>query len=88
MVQTITKRKRGTPSTITIPKGLNQNEKLIAVPQTTYEEFLAWQKRIKSVKTFKPNAAEKRALTRAHANFARGEYVTLEKLRHELDSDR
>lgn len=75
-------------STITIPNGLNQKEKLIAVPQTTYDEFLAWQKKIKSVKTFEPTAADKRTLAQARKNFARGEYVTLEKLRHELGINR
>ena len=75
-------------SIITIPKGLNQKEKLIAIPQTTYEDFLAWQKKIKSARTFKSTAADKRALARARANFARGDYVTIEQLRHELDIDR
>ncbi|MEK7099406.1 MAG: hypothetical protein AAB916_02720 [Patescibacteria group bacterium] len=75
-------------SVITIPKGLNQKEKLIAVPQTTYEDFLAWQKKMKSARTFKPTVADKRALARARTNFSHGNYVTIEQLRHELDIDR
>ena len=70
--------------TITIPSSINIKEQLIAVPKRTYEEFLAWQKKIKSVKTFTPTAAEKRTIQKARKNLAEGNYLTLEQLRHEL----
>ncbi len=73
---------------ITIPKELAKDKTLIAVPQSVYEEFLAWQRKTKSVKTFKPTAAEKKALARARKNFARGKYFTLAQLEHELGFDR
>ena len=75
-------------ATITIPKVAERNKELIAVPRKIYEEFIAWQKKIKSVRTFKPTAAEKRAIEKGRREIARGEYVTLEELRHELDFNR
>lgn len=74
--------------TITIPKELNTAQDLIAVPLRTYEEFLAWQKKIKSVKTFKPTVIEKKALAGARREFAQGKYVTLTELKHELGLNR
>ena len=70
--------------TITIPGELHTHQDLVAVPRSTYEEFVAWQKKIKSVKTFKPTAAEKRAIQRARKNLAEGKYLTIDQLRHEL----
>lgn len=75
-------------STITVPKGLDIHKELVAVPRATYEEFLGWQKKIKSVRTFKPTAAEKKSLARARREFARGNYITLAQLKHELGFDR
>ncbi len=71
-------------TTITIPKTTIKESKLIAVPIDVYEEFLGWQKRIKSTKTFKPTAAEKRVLARARKDLAHGKYLTLDELRYEL----
>ncbi len=73
---------------ITIPKGFDVIKELIAVPRTTYAEFLDWQKKIKSLKTFKPTAAEKNALAKARKKFARGHSITLTQLKHELGFDR
>lgn len=75
-------------ATITIPKGFDVIKELVAVPRTTYEEFLDWQKKIKSVRTFKPTAAEKKSLARSRREFARGNYITLAKLKHELGFNR
>ena len=75
-------------TTVTIPTALAKDKNLVAVPRATYEEFLAWQRRVKSRKTFAPTAAERRALTRSRKNFARGTYITLEQLEHELDRRR
>lgn len=73
--------------TITIPKELSRREEFIAVPRNTYKEFLEWQKKIKSAKTFKPTEADKKTLAEARRNFPRGEYITLEELKRELDLD-
>ena len=75
-------------TTVIIPKELNKEKNLIAVPRATYEEFLTWQKKIKSAKTFKPTAAVKRALSRARKNLTRGKYFTLAELEHELAARR
>ena len=70
--------------TITIPSSINAKEQLIAIPKRTYEEFLAWQKKIKSAKTFKPTKSELKALTRAREEFENGNYVSWKELKHEL----
>lgn len=75
-------------STITVPQALSQNNDLIAVPRRTYVEFLAWQKKIKSAKTFKATPSERKAISRGRRNFAAGKYVTLEELQHELANSR
>jgi len=75
-------------ATITVPNELAKSKDLVAVPRNTYEEFLAWLKRIKSAKTFKPTKAELKALARGRKNFARGNYVTLEELQNELGRNR
>lgn len=74
-------------STITVPKELSRINDLIAVPRKTYGEFLVWQKKIKSARTFKPTLAEKKVLQRARKNFAKGEYLTLNELKHDLGID-
>lgn len=73
---------------ITIPKGFHTHNNLVAVPRRAYEEFLMWQKKTKSAKTFKPTATEKKTLARARKDFTKGNYITLAELRHELDIDR
>lgn len=75
-------------SIITVPQALSQNNDLVAVPRRTYEEFLAWQRKIKSAKTFKATSSEKKAILRGRRNFADGKYVTLEELQHELATSR
>ncbi|MEK7541235.1 MAG: hypothetical protein AAB533_00025 [Patescibacteria group bacterium] len=74
--------------TITIPKNITIDQDLIAVPGRLYNEFVEWQEKIKSVRTFKPTAAEKRALARARKNLAKGKYLTLVELEHALGFDR
>ncbi len=73
--------------TITIPKELTNSKDLIAVPRNAYGEFLAWLKKVKSIKTFNPTKSELRALARGRKNFAKGNFVTLEELENELDSN-
>lgn len=70
--------------TITIPKELNANKDLVAVPRHAYEQFLAWQKKTKSVRTFKPTRGELRALTQARKDFREGNYISWQALKHEL----
>ena len=75
-------------TTITIPKTIGENKNLIAIPRGIYEEFLTWQRKIKSSKTFKPPTAEKKSLARARKNFSEGNYLTLAQLEHELGTGR
>ncbi len=75
-------------TTITISKTLDKNKELIAIPRRAYEEFLSWEKKVKSAKTFKPTAGEKRTLAIARKNFLRGNYVTIKKLKDELGINR
>lgn len=69
---------------VTIPRGLTGQENLVAVSRQTYEEFLAWQKVIKSKKAYTPTATERRAIARARDDLAKGEYTKWEDLKNEL----
>lgn len=76
-------------TTVTIPtKKLAKNKELVAIPRRLYSEFIEWQEKIKSARTFKPTAAEKRALARARKDYSEGKYITLAQLEHELGIDR
>lgn len=70
--------------TINIPREVVENKDLVAVPRRLYDEFVEWQKKVKSVRTFKMTTAERKTLARARKNFSRGKYMTLEQLEHEL----
>lgn len=67
---------------ITIPKELAKKGELIIVPRAEYEKFLNWRK---SVKTFRPTAAERKALREARKDFKNGKYITLQELKNELE---
>ena len=71
---------------ITIPKELARSGDLVLVPRKDYEKFLAY--RLGNVKTFKPSAAEKKALARARRNFEKGNFMTLDEFRHAVGLDR
>ncbi|OHB18208.1 MAG: hypothetical protein A2749_00340 [Parcubacteria group bacterium RIFCSPHIGHO2_01_FULL_45_26] len=73
--------------TVMIPQNWSGENNLIAVPQRAYAEFLAWQKKIKSIQTFKPTAKEIRELGKARKDFANGKFITLDNLKHELASN-
>lgn len=73
-------------TTVTIPMGLAEIGNLVAVPRASYEEFLAWQRKIKSLNTFKPTAKDLRELAKAENDYAAGKFVTLDQLRNELAS--
>ena len=71
-------------TTIPIPKGTEKSKELVAVPRNIYEDFLAWEKRVKSKNTFKPTAVEKYELERARKNRATGKFLTLHELEQKL----
>jgi len=75
-------------ATLTIPKEFAARKHLVAVPREAFEEFVAWQKKMKSRRTFVPTAAEKKALATARKNRTSGKFVTLHELRRTLDSSR
>jgi len=75
-------------TTITIPGELTNDRSLVAIPRGTYEEFLVWQKNVKSMKTFKPTPSEKRAMARGRKNFSQGKWIGLKELKHELGINR
>lgn len=64
---------------ITIPRELKEGGKLVAVPQKHYEDFLAWEKAVKSKKVFTPTATERKALAKARKDYKAGKYITLLK---------
>ena len=70
--------------TVTVLKKVKKNDQSVTIPRKEYKDFLDWQKKIKSAKTFKPTAAEKRAIQKARENLAKGKYLTIDQLRHEL----
>lgn len=65
---------------VVIPKELSKNQDLIAVPRNVYEEFLTWQKRIKSGRTFSPTSVDIQTLKRGRNNLEKGNYITLDEL--------
>jgi len=75
-------------STITIPYGLSNRKDLIAVPRAEFEDFLDWQRKIKSSKTFQPSVTEKKALAKARESFFRGSYLTIRQLEDGLAASR
>lgn len=74
--------------TITIPKQVSDKTKLVAVPESIYEEFVAWQKHVKSKKTYHPTPAEKRMIAEGRKRFAQGKFVTVQELRNDLERRR
>lgn len=75
-------------TTITIPKEIDKNQELVAVPKKAFEEFLAWQEKMGSLRTFKPTQSELRALERGRKNFREGKYMTWQELKNELANHR
>jgi len=59
---------------IAIPKNLAKQGELIILPRREYDEFLNWKK---AVRIFKPTPAQKRDLTEARKDFAKGTYFKL-----------
>lgn len=67
-------------TTVTIPKEFQKEKRLVALPPRFYEDFLAMQRKIKTVKTFKPTARDLRMLAEGRANFKKGNFVELKDL--------
>lgn len=70
--------------TIMIPKKIIYEGEYTIIPRKTYEEFLEWQKKIKSLRTYQPTKAELRDLQRARRDFKEGKYIEWHKLKDEL----
>ena len=70
-------------TTITIPNKNTKANELVAIPREEYEEFSRWRKG-EAIREFTPTAAQKKDLRDARKENAKGEYVTLEQLDHEL----
>lgn len=66
---------------ITIPRELARKDDLIVIPRKEYEELLKLRKIVPLVKL---TPAQKRDLEQARKEYARGEYITLERLEREL----
>lgn len=62
---------------ITIPKG-----EFVLLPKKEYQELIKKQPKLIRVEKLTPS--EKRAVLRSDEELARGEYVTLKQLEHEL----
>ncbi|MEK7099077.1 MAG: hypothetical protein AAB916_01005 [Patescibacteria group bacterium] len=71
---------------ITIPKKLAQKGDLVVLPRAEYEALVRHQPRV--IPTARLTAADKRAIARSRKELARGEYVTIDQLVHELGGTR
>ena len=71
---------------VTIPKTLARKGDLVVLPRGEYELLI--QRQPRAVPLVRLTAAEKRAIAQSEKEFARGEYVTLEELEHELGGTR
>jgi metal-responsive CopG/Arc/MetJ family transcriptional regulator len=78
--------------TISLPPAMaKQMEKVQKEEHRTRSELLreAWRQYFESrYGTYTPTKSEAAAIRRGRAAFKRGEYVTLDQLRHELDTTR
>ena len=71
---------------ITIPKKLAQKGELVLIPRKEYETLIRRQPKFIPIADL--SASEKRVIARSEKELARGEYITLEDLEHELGSAR
>lgn len=67
---------------ITIPKKLAEKDDLVVIPRQDYEALLRRQPKI--IPIIKLTPSEKRTIAKSEKELARGEYITLEELEHEL----
>lgn len=68
-------------TTIPIPKKVDKNEDLIAIPRKEYEVFL----RLQGVKEFTPTPAQKKALLKAEKDFRQGKSLSYNELVKKLE---
>lgn len=66
--------------TITIPKKIAHNQDLVAIPRKEYEAL----GKLKKPSEFVPTTAQKRALTQAEKNLARGNTLSYHELVQKL----
>jgi hypothetical protein len=71
-------------TTISIPRSAVKKKELVAVPRDEYEAYIAWLKRIKSLRTFEPSSSEKKALKKARKNLSSGKSLSVEEIEREL----
>ena len=71
---------------VTIPRRLTQKDDLVVIPRREYESLL--KQRVTALPVVKLTPSEKRACVRSERELARGEYVTLEQLEHDLGGSR
>lgn len=69
-------------SVVTIPRQLIREKELVLIPKKEYEELLGIKKLIKVVE---PTAEEKKIIARGRRAIKRGDYVSWEDLKKELD---
>lgn len=70
---------------VTIPKKLAQKGDLVVIPRKEYEVLMGLKRVFPVVK---PSKEEIRAIRRGEREIAKGEYVTLEQLKRELERSR
>ena len=82
-------------TTLTISKEVSKEKDLVVIPKRVYLKFLSWQKKAnqsaadfpqppKKIRYFKPTAKELKALRQAEKDFAKGNFMTIEELKHAL----
>lgn len=71
-----------TMSTITIPKNLIKNDDLVILPKKEYENLI--NKRV--IPVARLTSSERNSLHQSRKEMARGEYITLEELEHDLET--
>ena len=67
-------------TTVPIPKHLVGRGDLIVIPRSVYEDFVELERQIKSRRIYVPTKAERKALARARARYAKGQYALLSEL--------
>lgn len=77
-------------ATGTISKKVTKGEDLVVISRKEYERLLAYRipNASKPIRTFKPTASEKKAIVAARKRLAKGDYITLQGLHHELARNR
>ena len=71
---------------ITIPRRFARKDDLVVIPRREYESLL--KQKVAVLPVVKLTQSEKRAFAQSERELARGEYVTLEQLEHDLGNSR